>query len=148
LTRLGRARGLDEAAAEDVVQEALAAALARRHDIDHVEAWLVRVVDRRCCDWHRRRSVVDRLCERSRDADTGASAAPPSERIDLSRALALLPSRQRQALFLRYVEGLSSEEAAERMGYTNASYRVTLCRALAALRDRLASPRPRPRPAN
>jgi len=148
LTRLGRSRGLDEAAAEDVVQEALTAAFARRREIDHVEAWLVRVVDRRCCDWHRRRTVVDRLRERVNDADVDSSAVPPGERIDLSRALSLLPSRQRQALFLRYVEGLSSDEAAARMGYTSASYRVTLCRALSALRDRLKGSRPTFRPAN
>jgi RNA polymerase sigma-70 factor, ECF subfamily len=55
--------------------------------------------------------------------------------IRLLEALATLPEEQREALRLRYVDGLPSKEIAERLGKTDGSVRVMLTRALARLQQ-------------
>jgi RNA polymerase sigma-70 factor (ECF subfamily) len=51
----------------------------------------------------------------------------------LAAALDKLPEIQRQALRLRYVEGLSSKEVAERIGKTDGAVRVMLTRSIQQL---------------
>ncbi|HEX9800124.1 MAG TPA: RNA polymerase sigma factor [Thermoanaerobaculia bacterium] len=135
LERYACSRGLDEATTEEVVQEAFTAVFQRRASVTQPEAWLVRVVDRRCCDWHRRRSAAARalaaLAERARGADFG----PSHEALDLAKALARLPEKLRQVVRLRYVEGLGTTEAASRLGYSPETYRSTLHRTLKSLRE-------------
>jgi RNA polymerase sigma factor (sigma-70 family) len=126
-------------AAEDVVQEALVAAFVHRAEVDRPEPWLVRVVDRRCCDWHRRRAVAERTRDELAAGAAATSPTPSGERLDLSRALARLPRKMRTVVRLRYVEGLRSDEAADKLGYTPASYRSTLGRTLSSLRALLGA---------
>lgn len=114
--------------AEDVAQEAMLrlwrAAPGWRSGEAQVSTWLYRVV---------RNLVTDRMRARSRqgggalaleDAPDPVDEAPGAEaqimtglRHDaLDRALALLPERQREAVILRHIEGLSNPEIAEIMG--------------------------------
>lgn len=112
----------DRAEAEDVAQEALMrlwrAAAGWRQDGGAAPAtWLYRVVANLCVDRLRRRGRLDPLD----DPDLAADAAPgvlavmqDADRMAaLDAALAVLPERQRQAVVLRHIEGLSNPEIAE-----------------------------------
>ena len=55
----------------------------------------------------------------------------------LAEALAALPEEQREALRLRYVEGLPSKQIAQQLGKTDGAVRVMLTRSLAKLQTML-----------
>jgi len=59
----------------------------------------------------------------------------------LASALANLPPKLAQAVQLRVLEGLSSEDAARRAGCSSVALRKRLSRALRRLRSRLSGPR-------
>lgn len=112
----------DAAEAEDVAQEAMLrlwrVAPDWRNGEARVTTWLYRVVSNLATDRLRRRRNVG-----LDDAPEPVSAAPgPGEALDqaararaLDAALATLPLRQRQAVVLRHLEGLSNPEIAAAM---------------------------------
>ena len=57
----------------------------------------------------------------------------------LEEALASLPDDQREALRLRYVEGMPSKQIAERLGKTDGGVRVMLTRSLNRLQSILGA---------
>ena len=61
----------------------------------------------------------------------------PSARLDLLRALASLPARDRAVLVLRYWEDRSVEETAAALGLSAGAVRTRSSRALGRLRERL-----------
>ena len=68
--------------------------------------------------------------------------SPDRATAEVSEALAILrglPETYREPLVLRFVEGLSGPEIAERLGLTNGSVRVYLHRGLEMLRERLGA---------
>jgi RNA polymerase sigma-70 factor (ECF subfamily) len=112
----------DRAEAEDVAQEAMlrlwrAAGDWRQDGAAQPATWLYRVVANLCVDRLRRRGRAEPL----EDPDAAADGAPGAEArmveadrmAALDRALACLPERQRQAVVLRHIEGLSNPEIAE-----------------------------------
>lgn len=112
----------DRAEAEDLAQEALLRlwkiAPDWRTGEAKVSTWMYRVVTNLATDRLRRRRGVG-LDEAPEVADGAASAL--EQMIDADRAQALqmaleqLPARQRQAVILRHLEGLSNPEIAEAM---------------------------------
>lgn len=115
----------DPAEAEDVTQEAMMRLWRQAPDWRAGEAqvttWLYRVVTNLCTDRLRQRA-------RRRARPLEAIDEPPDDRpgVDammqddaraqaLAEALALLPERQRQAVILRHLEGLSNPEIAQVM---------------------------------
>ncbi len=60
----------------------------------------------------------------------------------LTEALASLPDDQREALRLRYVEGLPSKQVAEQLGKSDGAIRVMLTRSLNRLQTILTSEPP------
>jgi RNA polymerase sigma factor (sigma-70 family) len=70
-----------------------------------------------------------------------AAATPVEEAVDLRRAIAELPARQREAVVLRYLLDLSMEEVAGRMGCAEGTARVHLTRARRALSRHLGGAR-------
>ena len=111
----------DRAEAEDVAQEAMmrlwrAATDWRQDGGAEPATWLYRVVANLCIDRLRRGGRLDPLG----DPDLAADGAPgvvarmvQADRMAaLDAALASLPERQRQAVVLRHIEGLSNPEIA------------------------------------
>jgi len=120
----GRMLG-DRAEAEDVAQEAMLrlwrVAPDWRRDEAQVATWLYRVASNLCTD--RLRARKRRAAAALDDAPDVADAAPGVEAAliagdrmrALEAALAALPERQRQAVVLRHIEGLTNPDIARVM---------------------------------
>jgi RNA polymerase sigma-70 factor (ECF subfamily) len=136
----------DSAAAEDLVQETYAralAAVAQFSDGGNLKAWLFRILRNTFVDLHRR--AERRRTDVGLDADErlpAADAAGEPRQIrqlvgrDLERALMSLPDEARVAVLLD-LEGFSEAEMAELMGCAAGTVKSRLFRARAALRERL-----------
>jgi RNA polymerase sigma factor (sigma-70 family) len=79
-----------------------------------------------------------RARDRLRDAGWVDDPAPDANRaVDVERALASLPRRQREAVVLRYYLQLDTREVAAALGVHEGTVKSTLFRARAALADAL-----------
>ncbi|MDF1621102.1 RNA polymerase sigma factor [Pseudothioclava nitratireducens] len=112
----------DAAEAEDVAQEALLRlwriAPEWRNGEAKVSTWLYRVVTNLATDRLRKRRGVglDEAPEVEDGAPSVVQAMIARDRMNaLEAALSQLPDRQRQAVVLRHIEGLSNPEIAEAM---------------------------------
>jgi RNA polymerase sigma-70 factor (ECF subfamily) len=112
----------DRSEAEDVAQEALIRLWKQASDWRQGEAkvttWLYRVVANLCTDRLRkgRGVALDAIPEPEDDAETPAEAMQQKSRqVALQEALNELSDRQKQAVVLRHIEGLSNPEIAEIM---------------------------------
>ena len=145
----------DPAAAEDVVQEAFLKLMANAGRIEgrsRLATWLYRVAYN---------AAMDRLRSQKREVpvpEEGDDAALPTPALlvdfrlspeaalhdarlrgALDAAVAALPPTLRAAFLLRDVEGLSTADAAEALGISEANLKVRLHRARLQLRERLAA---------
>ncbi|MGH2673303.1 MAG: RNA polymerase sigma factor [Actinomycetota bacterium] len=122
-------------AAEDAVQEALLRAWERSEkgeEIESLGAW-VTTVSLNVARSGLRRLMAERRA-RSRLAATALPGeAPSSDRVDVERALAALPRRQREAVVLRYYLQMDTREVAEVLGVGEGTVKSTLSRARTAL---------------
>jgi RNA polymerase sigma-70 factor, ECF subfamily len=125
-------------AAEDAVQEALIRAWERSdkgEEIDSLEGWVTTVA------LNLARSGLRRLrSERRARARLHASMVgepPTADRLDVDRALAALPRRQREVAVLRYYLQLSTREVASALELDVGTVKSTLFRARAALAQAL-----------
>lgn len=139
------------AAAEDAVQEALARAWERSErgeQYESLRAWVTKVAINITRSAYRRmraeRRARERLAGRGQlDLMGGQESIGGSERsIDIARALALLPRRQREATVLRYYLDLSVLEVAAALGVNEGTAKTTLFRARQALARSLGEPAP------
>ncbi len=112
----------DRAEAEDVTQEAMLRLWRIAPDWRQGEAkvttWLYRVVSNLCTDRLRKtRGVALDAVPEPEDGAQGAEAGlQEAARVEaLQQALDALPERQKQALVLRHIEGLSNPEIAQIM---------------------------------
>ena len=134
----------DRAAAEDIAAEALVRAFAqwaKVRELPHRDAWVMRVASNLALDSIRRRAPARRAVERLAPA-SGAAAESSDEtalRLALADALRQLPSRQRDAVVLRYLVGMDDASVAEALGMAGSTVRTHVQRGLAALRRRLAT---------
>lgn len=71
-----------------------------------------------------------------------AAVASPVDRIDLERAIALLPPGYRQVLVLREIEGYTHDEVARLLGIDPGTSKSQLFHARRTLRDLLGTRRP------
>jgi RNA polymerase sigma factor (sigma-70 family) len=126
--------------ADDIVQEALTRAWRKRAQFDATRGtatgWLLAIV----ADQARsaRRNVVRRL----RRVDDSAALPDPAAAdvlpdLDLERAIATLPARQKVAVQLHYFVGLGIAESAEVMGCSTGTVKSTLFDARTRLRSLL-----------
>jgi RNA polymerase sigma factor (sigma-70 family) len=119
--------------AQEVAQESFARALTHWHRLSTYESpagWVYRTAFnllRR--HWQKTKRDEGPLSQRV------ASVVNDEGRIDLTRALSTLPYRQRQAVVLRHVLDYSTDEVAEIMHVSPGAVRMTLHRAIDALRE-------------
>jgi RNA polymerase sigma-70 factor (ECF subfamily) len=153
LDRHGRALGLfarqwcDDAAADDVVQEAFVALSALLALPDRPAAWLFRAVRNAAINAGRagdRRRRHEAAAGQERDAfladpssdDQSGAIDPESARC----ALDALPADQRQVIVARLWGGLSFGEAAEALGCSSSQAHRLYHAGLESLRERLQLP--------
>jgi len=124
--------------AEDVLQQTLLTYLYKRDSILDAERWLIGTLRNRCLlYWRDRRRRLYTAVDKALLESVAHSEDSPQERSDILRdlnsALAKIPNRCRNLLWLRYRQGYEPPEAAQELGYRASSiYKVTE-RCLAAL---------------
>jgi RNA polymerase sigma-70 factor (ECF subfamily) len=128
----------DATAAEDVAAEATARAYAhwrRIGDQPWREGWIVRVASNLALDATRARArvVADAPSDQVVEDDDVAV------RLALAAALKRLPRRQREAVALRYLAGLSEAEVAATLRVSAGSVKTHLHRGVHTLRARLGN---------
>jgi RNA polymerase sigma-70 factor (ECF subfamily) len=124
----------DPERARDAVQEAFATAVSKRGSFrgdGPLEAWVWRIV------LNAARSDVRRGSAAVRYDEPAAANGHPEQDAELRAALALLPERQRLAVFLRYYADLDYAAIGEALGIRPGTVAATLNAAHATLRGRL-----------
>jgi RNA polymerase sigma-70 factor (ECF subfamily) len=125
-------------AAEDAVQEALLKAWERSEkgdEIQSLEGWVTTVALNLTRSGLRRIRSEGRA--RARLDTSGVGGPPTADRIDVQRALAGLPRRQREVAVLRYYLQLDTREVASALQLNEGTVKSTLFRARAALAEAL-----------
>jgi RNA polymerase sigma-70 factor (ECF subfamily) len=146
--RFVRRRVFDPGALEDVVQNVFLSIHRARHTYRSerpFSPWLFAIARNAVTDHIRvrgRRLARERSLE---EEGVPEPAAPPPQleeglSPELARALAELPPKQREAVELVQVEGLSVAEAAARAGVSVGALKVRAHRGYRALRARLGEP--------
>lgn len=134
---------LDEA--EDVVQDTMIRLWEKAAEWTpdaRIGTWLHRVCYNRAIDKLRRRravvdeSVLEEVADPADAADVALVRAESAQRV--AAAVDGLPARQRSAVLLFHMQGLSQREAAAAMGISEAAFESTLARARRKLRRSLA----------
>ncbi len=104
-----------------------------------IAAWLYRVTVNVCHDLRRKRpastSVEDAAEIASPGADPQQNAAKAERRRILQMSLRILAEKERAALVLRDLEGLSTEEVAQAMGISEATVRSQVSKARVKVKD-------------
>jgi RNA polymerase sigma-70 factor, ECF subfamily len=127
--------------AEDVAQETFLK--LHRHGLSFssdaaIGAWLYRVAVNLCLDRHRARRPSAELPELAAEGDSPEANVLGGERKrKLMAALAQLPPKERAAIVLREIEGLSTAEVAEALGSTEGTVRSQITHAMTRLRGML-----------
>ena len=132
--------------AEDVAAEALARAYAQWREVramPHRESWVMRVASNLALDAARRRRPAEKAQRALEHAYGDGCAGERAEdavvtRLALVAALRQLPARQRDAVVLYYLGGLSEAEVSASLGIATSSVRTHLQRGLGKLRAHLA----------
>lgn len=134
--------------ADDAWSETFLSALRAWPELDehaNVEAWLVRIAQRKAIDVVRGRErrpvpVEDVTGEATTVGTTGGISAiyTPGTDADVWAAVAALPERQRLAIAYHYLGGLPHAETAELTGSTPAAVRRAASDGIRTLRSRLS----------
>jgi RNA polymerase sigma-70 factor (ECF subfamily) len=125
-------------AAEDAVQEALLRAWERSEKGDEIrslEGWVTTVALNLARSGLRR--IRSERRARARLGTSGVGEPLTADRIDVDRALAALPRRQRVVAVLRYYLQLDTREVASVLGLNEGTIKSTLFRARVALAEAL-----------
>lgn len=132
---------------EDIVQDILLSLHSVRHTYDPSRPflpWLMTIAARRIADAARRvhaRSANETTVEIMPETFVGDETKSLEEVSDdqemVRAALIALPDAQRQAIELMKLQGLSLQEASEQTGKSVASLKVTVHRAMKAMRQAL-----------
>lgn len=127
--------------AEDMVQETLLAIHTRRHTYDNaypVSAWIIAIAKYKLIDFWRKHGRRDTLTDEFNDTDLSqqsiiATEAASSNLADIQKLLSQLPDKQRQAIELIKLQGLSVSEAAQQTGLSESALKVQVHRGIKQL---------------
>ncbi len=139
LWRICRALLADKALAEDAVQETALRLLVGLPGFDgrsRTTTWATGIALNVCRELARRESRA-RQPPPPHAFSASDRPADPAELTRMHAALAALPPRQREAVVLRYLEGLDVNETAELMGCAPGTVKATVHAGLAKLRAML-----------
>ena len=135
--------GGDDAAAEDVAQDAFCRAwkgLSRFRGEASLATWLYRIVVRQAANHRRWRSLRERWTAAGPAEPEDARPVPsgdPALRRRIARALDQLSRGQREVFVLVHLEGFTVRECSEVLGKPEGTVKSHLHRALAKLRQEL-----------
>ena len=137
LQRFGYALTGDWAAAEDLLQTALARAYPRwsRIQRDDPEGYVRKIMVNTWSSWWRRRWRGEVPTGNLPDSAGPDGYASVDSRQALRSALAKLPPRQRAVVVLRYRQDLSEAQVADLLGVSVGTVKSQAAKALAALRE-------------
>lgn len=130
----------DRMEAEDATQEAITRAwhkLSQLRTGMPVRPWLLAIVVNHCRNVRRTRWF--RTVRLAEIFQRGGSVEPEVERVDLTRALARLPGKDRAALFLHFYLDLPIEEVAVALGISESAAKGRIYRACHRLRPGLVA---------
>lgn len=122
---------------DDLVQDVFLVALRKidsLRDANAFGAWLAMITRNRAMDFHRRSRDTSELTD---DLPAASTSAPEAEATEVLNLIRLLPEAYREPLILRFVEGMTGPEIAERTGLAPASVRVNIHRGMKLLREKL-----------
>jgi RNA polymerase sigma-70 factor (ECF subfamily) len=122
---------------DDLVQDVFLVALRKidaLRDADAFGPWLAMITRNRAMDFHRRSRDTTELTE---EITTPNVVAPEAEATEVLNLIRQLPEAYREPLILRFVEGMTGPEIAERTGLAPASVRVNIHRGMKLLREKL-----------
>ena len=125
---------------EDLVQETLLAVHLRRASYDRAQpftAWAYAIARYKLIDHWRRRKIRATTPLGDVEEFLSAEAVLSDDGLDLTRALASLPPRQRALVEDVKITGLSLSEAGARSGVSEGAAKVALHRALRLLAGRM-----------
>lgn len=130
------------ALAEDLTQTALVQVCRRWDRLDHstgLDAYVRQVLVNCWRSWWRRALRHEMTVANLPEVASRDGIADAALRLDVLRALAALPTRQRAAVVLRYFDDLSEAETATALGCSVGTVKSQTSRALDKLRKTLAS---------
>ncbi|HZH31292.1 MAG TPA: sigma-70 family RNA polymerase sigma factor [Pyrinomonadaceae bacterium] len=124
---------------DDLVQDVFLVALRKLDALRDANAfgpWLAMITRNRAMDFHRRSRDTTELTD---DIATAKSAvAHDAEATEVLNLIRQLPEAYREPLILRFVEGMTGPEIAERTGLAPASVRVNIHRGMKLLREKVS----------
>ena len=113
--------------------------LGKVESTGNLSGWLYRVTVNACHDLRRRRPaavpVEDAAELRSPEADPGQQSAEAERRRVLQLSLRMLSGKERAALVLRDLEGLTTEEVARVLGSSEATVRSQISKARVKVKE-------------
>jgi RNA polymerase sigma-70 factor (sigma-E family) len=130
--------------AEDLVQNALASVLAswrRLPEVTDLDAYVYTALVNASRRWWRRRWHGEIPSEQVPDVAVADDTARFDRHEDLVAVLGTLPTRQRQALVLRYFEDLSEAQTAKALGCSVGTVKSQTSRGLDKMRAALGTER-------
>ena len=122
---------------DDLVQDVFLVALRKidsLRDANLFGPWLAMITRNRAMDFHRRSRDTTELSD---DLPAANVTAPEAEANEVLTLIRMLPEAYREPLILRFVEGMTGPEIAERTGLAAASVRVNIHRGMKLLREKL-----------
>lgn len=130
-------------AAEDLMQDVFVLAMKRLGTLREAAkfgGWLAAIARNRATDYFRQTRPVEELdgdCAQQNSAGTQGGGDELAEGLFFLEAVKSLPEAYREPLILRFVEGMTGPEIAERTGLKHGSVRVNLYRGMQMLRESL-----------
>ena len=122
--------------AEDAVQQAMFSIYQNLEKFSEIKcpqsrSFIVTIVERKAIDQYRakQRNPVVPFEEEFINVPTPSVVDAATERIDLAKAMAMLPTRYRELLFLKFDNGYSEREIAVMCSMTEANVKKTIQRA-------------------
>jgi RNA polymerase sigma-70 factor (ECF subfamily) len=122
---------------DDLVQDVFLTALRKLdtlRDAGSFGAWIGMITRNRAMDYHRRSRDTTEVEETH-----AQTRATQGEAVEVLNLIKLLPEAYREPMILRFVEGMTGPEIAERTGLAPASVRVNIHRGMKMLREKLGA---------